>query len=122
MSQHTFYAWDDAARKAEPELTVEQCDAALRDIRALEGHPGIARILHYLRGVQRTAGEALADVRTPVEMVRYNQGIYDGLKVTLAALTVPLDQADAGETDCEAAQWYRRVMEQKRELAEGGQS
>ena len=121
----TFYAWDDAAKAAEPELTVEQCEQAIQAIRALEGTPGLGWTLHYLRGLLRTAGQPLKDQNTPLEVLRYHQGIYNGVEITMGALMVPFSQQEQGETDNEATQWYQRILEAKQAIAadeQGGQA
>lgn len=114
---HQFYAWDDAAKRAEPELTIEQCEKAIAAIRSLEGHPGIGWTLHYLLGILRESGNLLADPGQPTEAIRYNQGVYAGINIAMQALRVSYDAEQAGGADNEAVEWYERVRDARKAIA-----
>ena len=115
--------WDDAAMRAETQLTIPQCEGALSALSALEGHPGMAWTIYYLERIQRQAGSNCVDGTQPTDLIRYQQGVYEGLRIALNALTASYATVNDGGTDTDVQAFFRGVLEHLVELAadEGGQ-
>jgi hypothetical protein len=112
-----FLAWDEAAMSAEPALTEAQCEVAITALESLAGHPGTAWLIYYLQGIQRQAGSQCADFSQPMDTVRANQGIYEGLNRAMTAITPSFQTLQSGGVDTDAVAFFRRVLNAKRQLA-----